>query len=402
MQDVLLNNFFLRYSTRIMNRILVILIFCIPLGMFAQSDIVAIGVLPNVVNETSGLIFVGDKLVTHNDSDGSPFLYEIDTTSLAITRTVELLNTNNTDWEDLAEDDNYIYVGDFGNNQGNRQDLAVLRVSKNQFVSSTTVNVERIEFAYEDQDGFSVSEQTDWDAEALFVQNDSLVVLTKQWRSSGTVAYKFPKVPGTHIAVRKDSYQVDGLVTGADFDTASNTLYLIGYSQLLTPFFVQVEGVTEDSIFSGTKTKSNLVVGFAQMEAIARNSLGKLYVTSEEFSSNVPPVDSSSRLFRFGIDSEDEPEEPIDEPEVPELPEEDMDELVLSKEFGSNQLDFQLNIEEPVFGVGIYDISGRRVYYRSLEFMPQNSIDTSSLGPSIYFLTFILRDGFLSRPFIIN
>ena len=170
----------------------------------------------------------------------------------------------------------------------------------------------------------------------------------------------------------------------------------------MTPFFVEVEGVTEDSIFSGTKTKSNLDVGFAQMEAIAINGLGQLYATSEEFNSTLPPVDSPSRLFRFSIDSEDEPEEPIDEPEEPELPEDDLDDLVLSKEFGSNQLDFQLNIEEPIFGVGIYDISGRRVYYRPLELMPQNSIDTSALRPSIYFLAFILKEGFLSKPFVIN
>ncbi len=87
-----------------------------------------------------------------------------------------------------------------------------------------------------------------------------------------------------------------------------------------------------------------------------------------------------------------EPEEP--EGEIPG------DELIVYKQFGSNQLNFNLNTEEPIFGVGIFDVNGKRVWFRPPEFAPSNTIDISGLSPSIYFLGFKLRDGFLSKAFI--
>ena len=50
---------------------------------FAQvgSATVMVGELPAEIEETSGLIFHNGKLWTHNDSEGEPVLYSIDTTN---------------------------------------------------------------------------------------------------------------------------------------------------------------------------------------------------------------------------------------------------------------------------------------------------------------------------------
>ena len=368
---------------------------------YGQDDIQSVGQLPPTINETSGLLLIGDKLVTHNDSGNLPHLYVLDTTSLTITRIVEINNAENTDWEDLAQDDDFIYIGDFGNNSGNRQDLGILKISKSDFVNSDVVTAERIGFSYEDQSNFTTAppQQTDWDAEALFVLNNSLIVLTKQWTGNATVAYQIPKESGEHIAIKLDSYGVNGLVTGADYDSVTNSLYLSGYSNFLAPFFVVVNGVTETSIFSGSKEKSNLTVGFAQLESIVRSPNGTFYCTSEEFNSSNPPISSASRLFRFTENTNEEGMEE-GEGEEPEPEPEPNTGLVLFKNYGSNQLNFSLETEEPIFGVGIFDMNGRRIWYRPLEFAPENSVDISGLSPSVYYLGFKLRNGFLSKAFI--
>lgn len=44
-----------------------------------KSQIISpISELPDEINETSGLIFLENKIITHNDSGNEPILYEID------------------------------------------------------------------------------------------------------------------------------------------------------------------------------------------------------------------------------------------------------------------------------------------------------------------------------------
>jgi len=75
------------------------------------------------ISETSGLIYYDNKLITHNDSGNAAELYEINSVNGSITRTITISNATNIDWEDIAQDDTYIYIGDIGNNSGSRTDL---------------------------------------------------------------------------------------------------------------------------------------------------------------------------------------------------------------------------------------------------------------------------------------
>ncbi|WP_343486544.1 T9SS C-terminal target domain-containing protein [Allomuricauda sp. d1] len=361
---------------------------------WSQSNITAIGELPSGIHETSGLIFYNGRLITHNDSGNLPQLYEIDTTSLQIVRTVTIENVSNTDWEDITQDNNFIYIADIGNNLGDRQDLKILKIPKAVYDQSDTVSAETIDFFYEDQNDFTASANSDFDAEALFVLGDDLVVLTKQWQRQGTTAYRLPKLQGAFLAQRLGDYQIDGLVTGATYDEIINELYLVGYSQFLTPFFVRVENVDADSIFSTNTTKTDLNVGFAQIEAITK--VGEtLYATSEAFNSTSPPITSTSRLFRFSLNEEDEPGDG-EEPAEPEI----AGDLVLYRTFGSDILSYELNVRAPIFGMGIFDSVGRLVQFTPLEDIPEREVNLSTFEPSIYHLAFFHGNGIISRPFI--
>ena len=135
----------------------------------AQEGFVELGELPDDVFETSGLLFFNDQIVTHNDSGGAPVLFEIDTVSRQITRTVTITNATNMDWEALTQDEDYIYIGDFGNNVGIRQDLTIYRIAKEDYLDNDTATAETIFFSYEDQTDFTDTGNSDWDAEAFFV-----------------------------------------------------------------------------------------------------------------------------------------------------------------------------------------------------------------------------------------
>ncbi|AKA36152.1 hypothetical protein [Flagellimonas lutaonensis] len=381
-----------------MRTLVYIVIFLGSAFSWAQGDIQVVGDLPQQIFETSGLIYYDGKLITHNDSGNLAQLYELDTVSLEITRTVTIENATNVDWEDIAQDDAYIYVGDIGNNNGDRQNLAVLKIAKQDYYTSDTVVAERIDFFYEDQEDFTTTPNSDWDAEALFVLGEDLVILTKQWQAQGAVAYRIPKFPGAFLAERLGSYPVNGLVTGATFDPQSNELYLVGYNQFLAPFFMFFDGVGEQDIFSGEVKKTNLNVGFAQIEAIEKvDSL--FYATSEQFNNSNPPISSASRLFRFSLDTDEVPVEEEEEPQNPPKMANDNDQLLLYKPFESNMLNYRLNTNRAIFGMGIFDASGRQVQFVPLEELRNDTIDLSTLGPSVYYFTFFLRGKTLSKPF---
>lgn len=102
---------------------------------------VVVNALPQAVNETSGLIYWNGGLWTHNDSGNPPELYKLDTLSGQILQTIIISGVQNIDWEDIAQDETHIYIGDFGNNAGNRTDLKVLKISKTDIPASGNASV---------------------------------------------------------------------------------------------------------------------------------------------------------------------------------------------------------------------------------------------------------------------
>jgi hypothetical protein len=235
---------------------------CLPGTLAGQLHGKWVGRLPEQVHESSGLLWVGGRLVTINDSGNAPVLYELDTTSLQVVREVRVANAGNTDWEALASDEDYIYIGDFGNNLGRRKDLGILRIAIADYLNKEWVVAELISFAYEDQVEFTGKGNSDWDAEALVATPDSLWIFTKQWQRKGTVVYSLPKTPGSHRARKSASYDTGGLVTGAALHAGGGSWFLLGYSGELEPFVLQVPGTTPEAGFPSNTRKFLLTVGY--------------------------------------------------------------------------------------------------------------------------------------------
>jgi hypothetical protein len=373
----------------------------IPAFLIAQENIEEIGALPVEVSETSGLIFYNGRLITHNDSGNTPELFEIDTVSMQIVRKVSITNAGNIDWEDMTQDDTHIYIGDFGNYNGARKDLTIYKISKQEYDQSEIVSAEKIDFSYENQNEFIDNGSSNWDAEALFSINDQLVILTKQWIDGGTVAYSLGKTPGTHLAKNIGSYLVNGLVTGATYNSLSSELVVLGHSNILVPFVLKIEGVSENSIFEGNIEKIRLDVGFAQTEGIAHVSENRYLISSEYFTRNIPSITLNSLLFGFELGNGEEVivDEKTEEEVTPE-PEENENKLVLYLGNEPNHVEYELTTTNTVLAQAIFDTSGRMVKFRLGSEIENDEIDLTTFKSGLYYLSFYLGDSIISESFI--
>lgn len=244
--------------------------------------------LSSDIGETSGLIYLDDRIISHNDSGGANKLYELDSISGNIIRDIYILNSTNTDWEDLCFDEEYIYIADIGNNAGNRHDLKIYKLSIEDYLLNDTVYAETISFSYENQSNFENQQySTNFDAEGIISMADSLYIFTKNWGNGYTNIYRLPKTPGNYDASKIDSINSQGLVTSATYNPNTNQVYLTGYN-LTSPFLIKLSSF-HSGLFSNGTIEKNLIetTGSFQVEAIAHKE-GNYYLLSAESNGSYP------------------------------------------------------------------------------------------------------------------
>lgn len=240
-------------------------------------------VISNEIHESSGLTFWDDRLWTMND-DGDANLYSLDTIGVNL-RNFPLAKVKNKDWEALAQDSSYFYIGDFGNNvSGNRTDLHILKIDKKELFENR-IKVDTIAFSFENQINFEPKtvNTTDFDCETLLVTKDSIYILTKEWSNRKTSLYVMPKIAGGHIAKFKASLNVGGLITGGVILEQKKTIVLCGYSKKLQPFLYLLYDYSGSDFFSGNKRKIKVGLPFHQIEGIATKDGLQYYLTNENF-----------------------------------------------------------------------------------------------------------------------
>lgn len=257
-------------------------------------------VLDNLLKETSGLMQSENLLWTIND-DSDTTLYGMDSTG-TIKNKIQLKNVFNKDWEEITQDDNYIYIGDFGNNvSGNRNDLHILRIEKNSLVSNIQ-KIDTISFSYSDQTDFSLAKpnKTNFDCEAFIVTTDSIYIFTKQWKQKKTSLYALPKTTGNHIAKLKESFNTKGLITGVTYLPHKNLIVLCGYNKSLAPFLYLLYDYKNFNFFSGNKRKIKLKLPFHQIEGITTDDGLQYYLSNENFKTQ-PFLNITQKLHQFNL-----------------------------------------------------------------------------------------------------
>lgn len=264
-------------------------------GVSAQQLVLETA-LDDTVNETSGLLYLNNTLITHNDSATTNQLFDVDTSTGSVTRTITVTNATNVDWEDLTHDDTYIYIGDFGNYQGNRTDLKVYRIAITDYFASTSVTADVINFSYSNQTNFTPSPlATNFDTEGLIHYNNKLYVFSKNWLNGNTNIYELSKTPGTYSISITDTIIAEGLVSGATYNASTNSIILTGYDTN-GAFFIQLNGFNSGLFSNGSVVKTSVAVPAnysPQIEGIIPINATEYYVSAEE---NSP---TASGLYSF-------------------------------------------------------------------------------------------------------
>ncbi len=241
--------------------------------------------LPSQLDESSGLIIFDSLGWSFNDSGNEPVLYGFDLKSGSMKRQVRVENAVDNDWEDITQDEENIYIGNFGNNDGDRKNLKIYIVKKSDIRNSdvTTVSCDSIEYNYADQESFVPAHfNNSYDCEAFIAWKDSLYLFTKDWVHETTSLYTLPVLPGKYTARHVTTFNSGGLVTGADFNPADSLLVFSGYSKELMPFCYIFYDFEEDHFFAGKRRKIILNDYWgAQTEGVAIQSKDSLYFTSE-------------------------------------------------------------------------------------------------------------------------
>jgi len=259
--------------------------------------------LGSALVETSGLISWNSNLWTHNDNSDLN-VYSIDTLAGAILQSTSITGTLNTDWEEISQDANYIYLGDFGNNgNGNRTDLHILRIEKVSLLSGAPL-IDTIYFSYSNQTDFTGTgaNSTDFDCEAFIVSQDSIFLFTKQWVSTKTSIYSLPKIPGSYSTTLRGTLDIQGLITGATYLEDKRLIALCGYTAVLQPFLFLLYDFTGTDFTSGNKRRMGLNLSFHQVEGIATNNGLKYYLSNEYFSQSI--IDIPQKLHTIDLSAQ--------------------------------------------------------------------------------------------------
>ena len=253
--------------------------------------------LPLEINETSGLEYFNENFITHNDSGGEPLLYEFNKEGKIVSKHKIDNCGMNDDWEDLTSDNENFYVANSGNNYGERKDLSILILDKkNKFRCNG-----KIEFNYKNQKNFENKSKHPYDSEGLISVGNKLIIFSKDRKNLITELYAIPKKPGSYEIEPLYSYNVNSLITGADYSEVLKLVSLVGYDfvedggESENQYLYTINNFDIDNLSKSTVKKYKIPVGKAQIEAVKIIDDSSFWLTSEDEGAGLP------RLFKFKI-----------------------------------------------------------------------------------------------------
>ncbi|MEO6329959.1 MAG: hypothetical protein ABIO55_13560 [Ginsengibacter sp.] len=278
----------------------------------SYNPVVKVNPMNAVLLESSGLQMAGDFLWSFNDGGGAPAIYNIDTLSSQLFQTVTLGGATNVDWEDIAFDGTYFYVGDFGNNYGGRSDLKIYKFplsaipvdyNANPTVTIPSNLIEIISFTYSDQPQPTVPTgspyTTNFDCEAMIIDNGKIHLFTKNWVDINTTHYEINSlIAGTYVATPLETLPTNYVVTAADKAPGKDIIALLGY-QSGNHHMHLLSDYSGGNYFNGNKRTIDLQSAFTmgQAEGITFRSASYGYISNER----VVPISVNQKLFSFNV-----------------------------------------------------------------------------------------------------
>lgn len=255
-------------------------------GSFAASNpnyvVLEENVLANELKETSGLYCpqIGSAF-TINDSGNKPIIFKIDSSGQIIDK--KLVSAKNTDWEAITGDSQYFYIGDVGNNKGERKFVQIHIVPKKvtpkkdseSKTNDTSLNLFYINNSINKNEYLN----HDYDAETLINLDDSLFLFSKSWNSGTLFIYQLNKIEATqYIEPVSEIMGLPGVITGGDFDRKNNQFILVGYKLNGMGGFSPFMAIINRNF---SLHKSFVLSGYGQVEGVCVAPNGEVWFTQE-------------------------------------------------------------------------------------------------------------------------
>jgi len=257
---------------------------------FCQRDssvITELYPLPKKLKEVSGIVYSTSTNLAWvlEDSGNANEIYGLNNKG-KLEKTITIAQTENIDWEDITKDSKEnLYIGDFGNNDNTRKDLAIYKIDKDSLNNSSVIPSYKISFAYPEQTEFPPKKtKLFYDVEAFVEYKNNFYLFTKN-RSKGfdgtTFLYKVPNQAGFHQAKLLGQFKAEGdyqnaAITSASISPDGKKVILLSHSQVW--FF---ENFRSDNFFLG-KVKRVSLEHFSQKEAIGFKDNTTLFIADEK------------------------------------------------------------------------------------------------------------------------
>ena len=260
--------------------------------------------LPKQLKEVSGIVFSesSNLIWSLEDSGNANVIYGLDENG-KLEKSITISQTENVDWEDITKDKlGNLYIGDFGNNDNERQDLAIYKIAKDSLKNQSVIPAYKISFAYPEQTEFPPKKsKLFYDVESFIEYQNNFYLFTKN-RSKGfdgtTLVYKIPNKSGAHQAQLLGEFKADGdfqnaAITSAAISPDGKKVVLLSHSQLWI-----FENFTSDNFFSG-KVKNIQLNHFSQKEAICFKDNKTLLIADEKVKK------TGGKLYQLDLDTLD-------------------------------------------------------------------------------------------------
>lgn len=156
-------------------------------------------------------------LWVHNDSDGQPSLYLIDTLG-QIKLTAYLQGATNYDWEDITSDGEHLYIAEIGDNRAERDEVKILMLEEPSLENSDSITINAwLQMSLQYANGPR-------DAETLMYDfsSDELVIISK--RDESCFLYSFAFEAGSTKSIQPKGQLGLRLFTAGDINEAGEMI----------------------------------------------------------------------------------------------------------------------------------------------------------------------------------
>lgn len=199
--------------------------------------------LPKKLKEVSGITLSQDKktIWAIEDRGNKNAIYGLSDKGDMLAK-IPVENAENTDWEDIISDSQgNIYIGDFGNNDNNRQDLAILKTDLKDTKQIVTKVVQTTKFHYQGQTEFPPKKSNLlYDCEAFVEMDGNFYLFTKN-RSKGFdgtfLVFQVPNKEGDFEAKLIGTLKLDGgyndaAITSATINSTKDKIVLLTHKNV--------------------------------------------------------------------------------------------------------------------------------------------------------------------------